>query len=227
MARPCHRDIASSATGRQLVRAKARSRSIVSARLRSARRLGHRDLRRRGRLVAGSASFGGNELAEGFVRRGERLTIQACRFRGNAGSARVSVHFTRLVKRQQGKLQVVDVATGDPCRQGAPPDARARPHRARRREVDRGRPARPGRRPHAAPRGLPVHGPHRRPRRAHSSQPAARRAPRPRDGRIRPSERPRRIPAPAGLRPRDEAARDAVPVAGAPDHAEPQERARP
>ncbi len=112
VARPCHRDIASSATGRQLVRAKARSRSIVSARLRSGGDWDIAIFGARGRLVAGSASFGGNELAEGFVRRGERLTIQACRYRGNAGSARVSVHFTRLVKRQQGKLQVVDVATG-------------------------------------------------------------------------------------------------------------------
>ena len=65
----------------------------------------------KGRLVAGSASYGGNELAEGFVRRGERLTIQACRFRGSAASARVSINFTRLAKRQQGKVQVVDVAT--------------------------------------------------------------------------------------------------------------------
>src|SRR5688500_3549236 len=98
VARPCHRDIASSATGRQLVRAKARSRSIVSARLRSGGDWDIAIFGARGRLVAGSASFGGNELAEGFVRRGERLTIQACRYRGNAGSARVSVHFTRLVK---------------------------------------------------------------------------------------------------------------------------------
>jgi hypothetical protein len=35
VARPCHRDIASSATGRDLVRTRARARSIVSARLRS------------------------------------------------------------------------------------------------------------------------------------------------------------------------------------------------
>jgi len=112
VARSCHRDIASSATGRQLVRTRARTRSIVSARLRSGGDWDIAIFGARGRLVAGSASFRGNELAEGFVRRGERLTIQACRYRGNAGSARVSVHFTRLAKRQQGKLQVVDVATG-------------------------------------------------------------------------------------------------------------------
>ena len=87
----CHRDLASLGGGprrhsREGARARARERppevggetgtSACSA--------------RRGRLVAGSASFGGNELASGFVRRGERLTIQACRFRGDAGSARVS-----------------------------------------------------------------------------------------------------------------------------------------
>jgi hypothetical protein len=112
VARSCHRDVASSASGRDLVRAKARSRSIVSARLKSRGDWDIAIFGAKGRLVAGSASYGGNELAEGFVRKGERLTIQACRFRGNAGSARVSVHFTKLVKRQHGRLQVVEVRTG-------------------------------------------------------------------------------------------------------------------
>jgi hypothetical protein len=112
VARSCHRDVASSASGRDLVRATARSRSIVSARLKSRGDWDIAIFGAKGRLVAGSASYGGNELAEGFVRKGERLTIQACRFRGNAGSARVAVHFTKLVKRQHGKLQVVEVRTG-------------------------------------------------------------------------------------------------------------------
>jgi len=112
VARPCHRDVASSASGRDLVRRTARSRSIVSARLRSRGDWDIAVFGARGRLVAGSASFEGNELAEGFVRKGERLTIQACRFRGSAGHATVSVHFTRLIKRQRGRLQVIDVATG-------------------------------------------------------------------------------------------------------------------
>jgi hypothetical protein len=112
VARPCHRDISTSVRGRDLVRTRARSRSIVSARLKS-----HGDwdvaiFGAGGRLVAGSASYGGNELAEGFVRKGERLTVQACRFRGNAGRARLTIHFARLIKRKHGKLQVVDVATG-------------------------------------------------------------------------------------------------------------------
>src|SRR5688500_6268154 len=35
------------------------------------------------RSVAGSAAFGSNELAEGFVRKGQRLIVQACRERGS------------------------------------------------------------------------------------------------------------------------------------------------
>ena len=35
------------------------------------------------RSVAGSAAFGSNELAEGFVRKGQRLIVQACRERGD------------------------------------------------------------------------------------------------------------------------------------------------
>jgi hypothetical protein len=109
VARPCHRDLASSHAGRALVRVKARARGLVSVRLRSG---GDWDLGvfgARGRLVAGSAAFGGNELASGFVRRGERLTVQACRFRGDARSARVSIHFTRIPKRRPGRISVVDV----------------------------------------------------------------------------------------------------------------------
>jgi hypothetical protein len=109
VARSCHRDLASSASGRDIVRAKAPARGLVSVRLRSA---GDWDLGVFGahrRLVAGSASFGGNELASGFVRRGELLRIQACRFRGNAGSARVSVHFTRIAKHRARRISVVDV----------------------------------------------------------------------------------------------------------------------
>jgi hypothetical protein len=62
-----------------------------------------------GRLVAGSASFGGNELASGFVRRGERLTVQACRFRGSARTARVSIGFTRVPRRRPERISVLDV----------------------------------------------------------------------------------------------------------------------
>src|SRR4051794_17286211 len=111
VARSCFRDVSSSATGRKLIRAKAPARGLVSVRLSSA---GDWDLGvfgRRGRVVAGSASFGGNELASGFVRRGERLVVQACRFRGNAASAHVSIHFTRIAKTKARRFSLVDVAT--------------------------------------------------------------------------------------------------------------------
>src|SRR5918997_164949 len=112
IARPCHRDVSTAKAGRQLIRAKAPARGLVTARLKSAGDWDVAVFGRGGRLVAGSASFGGNELASGFVRRGERLTIQACRFRGAARSARVSVRFTRIAKRvRDGKFSVVDVLT--------------------------------------------------------------------------------------------------------------------
>ena len=43
--------------------------------------------------MAGSAALRGNELAEGFVTKGQRLLVQACRFGGKAGKARVSVSY--------------------------------------------------------------------------------------------------------------------------------------
>src|ERR687897_1876874 len=112
VARPCHRDISTSKAGRELIRAKAPARGLVSVRLRSGGDWDVAVFGKRGRLVAGSASFRGNELASGFVRRGERLTVQGCRFRGNARRARLSVHFTRIAKRRQaGAFKVVDVMT--------------------------------------------------------------------------------------------------------------------
>jgi hypothetical protein len=111
VARPCHRDLASSMAGRDIVRRRAPARAIVSVRLRSQGDWDVAVFGARGRLVAGSASFGGNELAEGFVRRGERLTVQACRFRGGAGRAKLAIKFTRLARRERGTVQVVDVIT--------------------------------------------------------------------------------------------------------------------
>src|SRR5688500_10180264 len=73
VARPCHRDLAGAGAGRVLLHARAPVRGLVSVRLRSR---GDWDLGVFGagrRLVGGSASFRGNELASGFVRRGERL----------------------------------------------------------------------------------------------------------------------------------------------------------
>src|SRR5215211_338419 len=111
VARPCHRELVPSGAGRVVLRAKARARGLVSVRLRSAGDWDVGVFGRRGRVVAGSASFGGNELASGFVRRGERLAIQACRFRGSARRARVSIRFTPIEKRRLGRISIVDVFT--------------------------------------------------------------------------------------------------------------------
>jgi hypothetical protein len=112
VARPCHRELLpSSRAGRDVVRAKAPARGLVSVRLRSAGDWDVGVFGRRGRLVAGSASYGGNELASGFVRRGERLAVQACRFRGHARSARLSIRFTRIAKRRLGRISVAEVLT--------------------------------------------------------------------------------------------------------------------
>src|SRR5215210_4771939 len=111
VARSCFKDVSPSPTGRKLIRANAPARGLVSVRLRSP---GDWDLGvfgRRGRLVAGSASFGGNVLASGFVRRGERLVVQACRFRGDASSADVSIHFARIERTKARRFSLVDVPT--------------------------------------------------------------------------------------------------------------------
>jgi Zinc carboxypeptidase len=108
----CHRGLAPSAAGHDAFRVTAPSRAIVSVRLRSAADWDLAVFGAKRRLVAASAGFAGNELAEGFARRGERLTVQSCRYRGDAGRARVSVRFTAIAKRKpNGKVRVVDVIT--------------------------------------------------------------------------------------------------------------------
>jgi hypothetical protein len=49
---------------------------------------------RTGRLVAGSAAFGANELAEGFVGGGREVLVQACRRRGGGSRASLDVTAT-------------------------------------------------------------------------------------------------------------------------------------
>jgi hypothetical protein len=52
--------------------------------------------RQGGQAVAASAYRGATEVAGGFVRRGDRLTVRACRRSGPARSARVSVDLERM-----------------------------------------------------------------------------------------------------------------------------------
>ena len=61
--------------------------------------------------MAGAASFGASELAEGFVRKGERLTVQACRMSGDSASAQTRVSFVRVKAGRAEKAQMVEVRT--------------------------------------------------------------------------------------------------------------------
>lgn len=66
----------------------------------------------KGRRVAGAASFGARELAEGFVRKGESLKVQACRIAGDSATASTRVSFVRVTnEKTKGKAQLVDVQT--------------------------------------------------------------------------------------------------------------------
>jgi hypothetical protein len=111
--RSCHASYAGGAAGTQTVTATAPATGLIRARLAGK---GDWDLgvfdASSGRQVAGSASFGSNELAEGFVKQGQKLRVQACRFRGNASSADLSIGFVAIAERSTGKVQIVDVATG-------------------------------------------------------------------------------------------------------------------
>jgi hypothetical protein len=64
---------------------------------------------RSGERVAASAAFRSNELAESFVRRGQRLVVQACRVRGGAGEARLSVDTIALKRGSGEKSSLVSV----------------------------------------------------------------------------------------------------------------------
>jgi carboxypeptidase T len=72
-----------------------------------------------GEAVAASAYRGATEVASGFVRRGDRLIIRACRRTGVARRARVSVRLERIAgRRAHRRASLVRVAT--------PTDARRR-----------------------------------------------------------------------------------------------------
>ena len=114
VAQSCHDSYLRGAAGTAAVRATATADGLVHARLFGGGDwdLGVFDARTK-RYVAGSAGSRSNELAEGYVRAGQRLIVQACRFRGSAASARVSVAFMSTGSASgaaTGKVQVVDVA---------------------------------------------------------------------------------------------------------------------
>lgn len=113
VARGCQAKLVGGSAHTDVVRAASTARGLVRARLQSR---GDWDLAvfdaRTKRVVAASAAFRGNEVAEGFVRKGQRLLVQACRFGGRAGSARVSISFlAEPAAKQVGPTQVVSVST--------------------------------------------------------------------------------------------------------------------
>jgi hypothetical protein len=94
---------------------RARTGGYLTARLDAAR--GDWDLavfrRSTGRLAAASAYRGSHEVASGFVRRGERLTVRACRRSGHASVARVRVAIEPSDLRKRAR--VVRVAASTPA----------------------------------------------------------------------------------------------------------------
>jgi hypothetical protein len=64
-----------------------------------------------GSTVAGSASFGGNELAEGVVRAGRPLVVQACRRSGAARTADIAVNVTPVGPPSGEKVRIARVQT--------------------------------------------------------------------------------------------------------------------
>ena len=93
---------------------KARSDGYLTARLHASS--GDWDLavfrRSGGAAVAASAYRGATEVASGFVTRGERLMLRACRRSGSARSARVSVTVERMAaQRGRGSARLARVAT--------------------------------------------------------------------------------------------------------------------
>ena len=110
--RSCHATYVGGADGTQTVTSTAPVTGLIRARLSGS---GDWDLgvfdASSGRSVAGSAGFASNELAEGFVKKGQKLRVQACRFRGSASSANLSISYDAIAERSIGKMKIVDVNT--------------------------------------------------------------------------------------------------------------------
>jgi murein tripeptide amidase MpaA len=113
-ARACHTDLRPHARSTDTFEVTAPVTGLVRARIAGGR--GDWDLGvfgADGTTVAGSAAARSNELAEGFVTEGQRLTVQACRYAGAAGAKEVGVSYVDLgsaARATQGELaQVVSV----------------------------------------------------------------------------------------------------------------------
>jgi hypothetical protein len=75
--------------------------------------------KRSGKPVAGSASFGSKELAEGIAATGQSLLVQACRRSGSSDSARLTVKSFPLPAPTGQKISLVRVALPFPASRDA------------------------------------------------------------------------------------------------------------
>jgi hypothetical protein len=112
VARACHTSYLKGAAGTAVVKATATTDGLVHARLSGG---GDWDLgvfdAKSGRSVAGSAAPHARELAEGFVRAGQEIAVQACRYAGSAATADVFVSFSPVPRSSAEKKQLVAVKT--------------------------------------------------------------------------------------------------------------------
>jgi hypothetical protein len=112
VARSCHDRFVDGAKGADAFGYTAPADGLVRARLAGG---GDWDVAvfdaRTGRAVAASAGFASDELAEGYVTKGQALRVQACRYRGDAGSAAVSVDTIALGQDDEGVAQLLEVDT--------------------------------------------------------------------------------------------------------------------
>jgi hypothetical protein len=69
-----------------------------------------------GRVVAGSAYSGSDEVASGLAIKGSELIVQACRLSGGSSTANLSVAATPIDTSQVQKMQLVRVATANLAR---------------------------------------------------------------------------------------------------------------
>ena len=103
-------------TGRGVVARHVRTPSVGVVQVRLYAPRGDWDLgvfdTKTGRTVAGSAFFRAREVAQGYVAKGRRLRVQACRRSGKSARARLKIDFTAIkVPKQSARSQLVSVST--------------------------------------------------------------------------------------------------------------------
>jgi hypothetical protein len=72
-----------------------------------------------GRVVAGSASRGAREIADGYSVAGQKLVVQACRLSGSASSAGLSVQWLPIDTSNVQRSRLVRVSTPTAARKRA------------------------------------------------------------------------------------------------------------